>query len=54
LAATVVQPLGIAQAFRTYEELVSGKKAIDEFYAEPNTRLAPASYPPIEELTPLP
>jgi ribose transport system substrate-binding protein len=52
LAATVVQPLGVGHALRTYESLCGGQTASQLVPADGNILLAPESYPPLEKLQP--
>jgi hypothetical protein len=50
LAATVVQPLGVGHALRLFRDLHSGARGEDVIPESGNVVLAPASYPPLEEL----
>jgi ribose transport system substrate-binding protein len=50
LAATVVQPLGVGQALRTYRDLLGGKPDKDLIPEDGNIVLKPESYPPLAAL----
>jgi ABC-type sugar transport system substrate-binding protein len=52
LAATVVQPLAIGHLLRTYRDLSEGRTPT--IPDDGNVRLAPGSYPPLEQLRPGP
>ena len=50
LAATVVQPLGVGQALRTYRDVLVRKSAKGLIPEDGNITLEPGSYPPLPEL----
>lgn len=50
LAATVVQPLGVGEALRTYRDVLGGKSDKGPIPEDGNILLEPGSYPPLSEL----